>query len=198
MELRVGNKYRLGRKIGSGSFGDIYLGECPRLQLRGSGAPQQLWGRGGGKMPGFEALKSELGSGAACFSHVSLGPPQVGLAAAGWVRQAGQRRVLSALLPAVGALGFERAWESPGWMSTLSPGRRTWWTERPGLLLAPARPLPGVRPPGFRAGRLGNDAGSPLAWGGGGGGRGQGSLLLGSLSPDVLPAGSQFALVLLF
>lgn len=26
MELRVGNKYRLGRKIGSGSFGDIYLG----------------------------------------------------------------------------------------------------------------------------------------------------------------------------
>ena len=28
MELRVGGKYRLGRKIGSGSFGDIYLGEC--------------------------------------------------------------------------------------------------------------------------------------------------------------------------
>jgi serine/threonine protein kinase len=28
-ELRVGNKYRLGRKIGSGSFGDIYLGERP-------------------------------------------------------------------------------------------------------------------------------------------------------------------------
>ncbi|KAJ8964165.1 hypothetical protein NQ317_017541, partial [Molorchus minor] len=26
MELRVGNKYRLGRKIGSSSFGDIYLG----------------------------------------------------------------------------------------------------------------------------------------------------------------------------
>ncbi|UYV75959.1 CSNK1E [Cordylochernes scorpioides] len=26
MEIRVGNKYRLGRKIGSGSFGDIYLG----------------------------------------------------------------------------------------------------------------------------------------------------------------------------
>jgi len=26
MDLRVGNKYRLGRKIGSGSFGDIYLG----------------------------------------------------------------------------------------------------------------------------------------------------------------------------
>ncbi|KAH7720523.1 casein kinase I isoform delta-like protein [Aphelenchoides avenae] len=27
MELRVGGRYRLGRKIGSGSFGDIYLGE---------------------------------------------------------------------------------------------------------------------------------------------------------------------------
>eukprot|EP00742_Colponemidia_sp_Colp-10_P000389 GILJ01000426.1.p1 GENE.GILJ01000426.1~~GILJ01000426.1.p1 ORF type:complete len:421 (+),score=64.69 GILJ01000426.1:102-1364(+) len=26
MELRVGGKYRMGRKIGSGSFGDIYLG----------------------------------------------------------------------------------------------------------------------------------------------------------------------------
>jgi serine/threonine protein kinase len=26
MELRVGHKYRLGRKIGSGSFGDIFLG----------------------------------------------------------------------------------------------------------------------------------------------------------------------------
>lgn len=26
MELRVGNKFKLGRKIGSGSFGDIYLG----------------------------------------------------------------------------------------------------------------------------------------------------------------------------
>uniref|UniRef100_A0AAR2M649 non-specific serine/threonine protein kinase n=1 Tax=Pygocentrus nattereri TaxID=42514 RepID=A0AAR2M649_PYGNA len=26
MDLRVGSKYRLGRKIGSGSFGDIYLG----------------------------------------------------------------------------------------------------------------------------------------------------------------------------
>jgi serine/threonine protein kinase len=26
MEPRVGNKFRLGRKIGSGSFGEIYLG----------------------------------------------------------------------------------------------------------------------------------------------------------------------------
>jgi casein kinase I homolog HRR25 len=28
-DLRVGNKYRIGRKIGSGSFGDIYLGTSP-------------------------------------------------------------------------------------------------------------------------------------------------------------------------
>ena len=33
MELRVGNKYRLGRKIGSGSFGDIYLGNKDILDL---------------------------------------------------------------------------------------------------------------------------------------------------------------------
>ncbi|CAN7141956.1 unnamed protein product [Brassica rapa subsp. narinosa] len=26
MELRIGRKYRLGRKIGSGSFGEIYIG----------------------------------------------------------------------------------------------------------------------------------------------------------------------------
>lgn len=35
-DLRVGNKYRIGRKIGSGSFGDIYLGNVGRsweLQL---------------------------------------------------------------------------------------------------------------------------------------------------------------------
>ena len=26
MDIRIANKYRLGRKIGGGSFGDIYLG----------------------------------------------------------------------------------------------------------------------------------------------------------------------------
>lgn len=35
LELRVGNKYRLGRKIGSGSFGDIYLGACVSLEWIG-------------------------------------------------------------------------------------------------------------------------------------------------------------------
>jgi len=29
MELRVGGKFRLGRKIGSGSFGDITDGDIP-------------------------------------------------------------------------------------------------------------------------------------------------------------------------
>lgn len=36
LELRVGNKYRLGRKIGSGSFGDIYLGACASAGGRGT------------------------------------------------------------------------------------------------------------------------------------------------------------------
>jgi len=31
MELRVGEKFRIGRKIGSGSFGDIYLGNISFL-----------------------------------------------------------------------------------------------------------------------------------------------------------------------
>jgi hypothetical protein len=53
MELRVGRKYRLGRKIGSGSFGDIYLGACvcvcvasklrrPLAGLPRAHAPRQL------------------------------------------------------------------------------------------------------------------------------------------------------------
>lgn len=34
MEARVGNKFRLGRKIGSGSFGEIYLGSiCCQILL---------------------------------------------------------------------------------------------------------------------------------------------------------------------
>ena len=27
MDIRIANKYRLGRKIGGGSFGDLYLGK---------------------------------------------------------------------------------------------------------------------------------------------------------------------------
>lgn len=33
MDLRVGNKYRIGRKIGAGSFGDIYLGNLVHLKI---------------------------------------------------------------------------------------------------------------------------------------------------------------------
>lgn len=33
-DLRVGNKYRIGRKIGSGSFGDIYLGKDAQEHVR--------------------------------------------------------------------------------------------------------------------------------------------------------------------
>lgn len=33
MERRVGNKFRVGRKIGSGSFGEIYLGCSVFLSL---------------------------------------------------------------------------------------------------------------------------------------------------------------------
>lgn len=48
MELRVGNRYRLGRKIGSGSFGDIYLGkERGSLGTYLGGVRGERWGRAG-------------------------------------------------------------------------------------------------------------------------------------------------------
>lgn len=34
LDIRIAGRYKLGRKIGSGSFGDIYLGESQLLQLR--------------------------------------------------------------------------------------------------------------------------------------------------------------------
>jgi casein kinase I family protein HRR25 len=34
MDLRIGNNYRIGRKIGSGSFGEIYLGKLLLLFFR--------------------------------------------------------------------------------------------------------------------------------------------------------------------
>ena len=42
MELRVGGKYRLGRKIGSGSFGDIYLGKLVSTLFFNT-APAMVW-----------------------------------------------------------------------------------------------------------------------------------------------------------
>jgi hypothetical protein len=32
MELRVGGKYRLSKKLGSGAFGDIYHGMTPNVK----------------------------------------------------------------------------------------------------------------------------------------------------------------------
>ena len=34
VDIRIAGRYRLGRKIGSGSFGDIYLGGLPLLPGR--------------------------------------------------------------------------------------------------------------------------------------------------------------------
>ena len=34
LDIRIAGRYRLGRKIGSGSFGDIYLGAAPRGEPR--------------------------------------------------------------------------------------------------------------------------------------------------------------------
>jgi hypothetical protein len=31
MDIRIANKYRLGRKIGGGSFGDIYVGKSKQV-----------------------------------------------------------------------------------------------------------------------------------------------------------------------
>ncbi len=62
-EIRIGNKYRVGRKIGGGSFGDIYLGRSLLLLLRGGGAgPGKGW---------LEALV--LGPG---WSAGRAGPPR--------------------------------------------------------------------------------------------------------------------------
>ena len=42
LELRVGNKYRLGRKIGSGSFGDIYLGAREAREREDAGVRENV------------------------------------------------------------------------------------------------------------------------------------------------------------
>jgi serine/threonine protein kinase len=42
MDLRIGDKYRIGRKIGSGSFGEIYLGKCTWLPLSAYAEPSGL------------------------------------------------------------------------------------------------------------------------------------------------------------
>ena len=50
MEPRVANKFRLGRKLGSGSFGEIFLGSCcrfpPRLNVAARCESSRLFSRG--------------------------------------------------------------------------------------------------------------------------------------------------------
>ncbi len=45
LDIRIAGRYRLGRKIGSGSFGDIYLGAPPR------GPGHRAWARVRGPGP---------------------------------------------------------------------------------------------------------------------------------------------------
>ena len=65
MELIVGSKYRLGRKIGSGSFGDIYLGEYGRS----SGVVME--GNVSGVFIGWDFTSGEAVSACACV-HVCV------------------------------------------------------------------------------------------------------------------------------
>lgn len=76
MELRVGNRYRLGRKIGSGSFGDIYLGEARRHRAPGSRAGRAS--RRAGGVPGGAEASARAGVDARplCIPAVRVpGPP---------------------------------------------------------------------------------------------------------------------------
>lgn len=81
MELRVGNKYRLGRKIGSGSFGDIYLGKCPWFQLSASGAPGTVLGtrrRKDASISGSEVRTWLWGCSGMFWSFCAQGHPKWG------------------------------------------------------------------------------------------------------------------------
>ena len=72
MELRVGGKYRLGRKIGSGSFGDIYLGEWGGMMISGIGGEGRERGGVGGRV-GREESDCQSGICACVTSaHVCL------------------------------------------------------------------------------------------------------------------------------
>ncbi len=60
MELRVGNKYRLGRKIGSGSFGDIYLGTNISTLEEGEWEEKEWVGGGGAWFENVGKLRLKL------------------------------------------------------------------------------------------------------------------------------------------
>ncbi len=42
LDIRIAGRYRLGRKIGSGSFGDIYLGKREGILSRPQPSPSEL------------------------------------------------------------------------------------------------------------------------------------------------------------
>lgn len=66
-------------------------------------------------MPGFEALKSELGSGAACVSHLLLGGGSSRLGEAGWAEKGAFSSAPRHGRPGPGAgVGKPRLGEHPG------------------------------------------------------------------------------------
>jgi hypothetical protein len=59
LDIRIAGRYRLGRKIGSGSFGDIYLGACDQGQ--------------GPRNAGFGPAIRKVCAGRACVVLLTLG-----------------------------------------------------------------------------------------------------------------------------
>ena len=84
-ELRVGGRFRLGRKIGSGSFGDIYLGEnmntgeeiAVKLESVKSRHPQlayeyrlyRILQNKNGSVPGIPAVKCQTSDNNMCMRY---------------------------------------------------------------------------------------------------------------------------------
>ena len=69
LDIRIAGRYRLGRKIGSGSFGDIYLGAwepawCPAEQVFGLISGKEMCrGRCHGPHPGIPCAGTHIQTG---------------------------------------------------------------------------------------------------------------------------------------